>query len=80
MIKNKDMVYYIPLIYTLAQFYLKLKCTSRGCCDKKAFTHYAENVHMMSQYFCEVYKVIKFVSDLRHISGFLPGYPSLLHQ
>ncbi len=64
------------LIYTLAQFYLKLKRTSHGCCDKKALTHNAENVHM-SRLFCEVYKVIKFVSDMRHVSGFLrlPRFP-----
>jgi hypothetical protein len=44
--------------------------TSHGCCDKKALMHNAENLHM-SRLFCEVYKVIKFVSDLRHVSGFL---------
>jgi hypothetical protein len=41
-------------LYTLAQFYLKLKSTSHGCCDKKELTHYTENVHM-SRFFCEVY-------------------------
>ena len=64
----KIKTWYIPLIYTLAQFYLKLNRTSHGCCDKKALTHYAENVHMMSRFF---WRCIKFVSDFRHVSGFL---------
>ena len=57
----KIKTWYIPLIYTLAQFYLKLNRTSHGCCDKKALTHYAENVHMMSRFFCEVHKVCQWL-------------------